>query len=324
MRARDGIVGSGLITGQAPGTPVLDQGERLARLSADYRSTVVLTELLEDMAFESASDTGSPVAHTARWQRRATAGDLMPLAEFIAPKPEDFRRAIPLVGGYADLRDDRMAEILAQTTDLMPFFTAILPLEPERSRRIGDMLSIALDLSDCAVMRVKLALGCPRPNQFSNRIQPVINTPAHAAFPSGHATQAFLLATLLTLLDDPGATLAADSQLFRMASRIAANRTVAGVHYPADSAAGAMLGMTLARYLVARAVSAGQAGGVRMDGTRWVQGNQPRDFHLGEFAQMLTGDDPAAEFTAASPVRPAPLWGWLWAQARKDWTNRWS
>ncbi len=41
-------------------------------------------------------------------------------------------------------------------------------------------------------------------------------------------------------------------QLLRLASRIAVNRTIAGVHFPVDSAAGAVLGLTLGAYFVAR------------------------------------------------------------------------
>jgi hypothetical protein len=42
------------------------------------------------------------------------------------------------------------------------------------------------------------------------------------------------------------------TQHYRLAARIAINRTVAGLHYPIDSAAGAVLGTTLGDYLVAR------------------------------------------------------------------------
>ena len=37
-------------------------------------------------------------------------------------------------------------------------------------------------------------------------------------------------------------------QLMRLASRVAINRTVAGVHFPADSAAGCFLGLALGQY----------------------------------------------------------------------------
>ena len=58
----------------------------------------------------------------------------------------------------------------------------------------------------------------------------------------------------------------------RQAARIAINRTVAGVHFPADSAAGAVLGLTLGQYLVKRCTSAADAQTYtawKFDGTRY-------------------------------------------------------
>jgi membrane-associated phospholipid phosphatase len=63
--------------------------------------------------------------------------------------------------------------------------------------------------------------------------------PGHASFPSGHSTQAHLMALCVndvfntlpqqnTVLED----------LWTLADRIARNREIAGLHYPSDSDAG--------------------------------------------------------------------------------------
>jgi hypothetical protein len=50
---------------------------------------------------------------------------------------------------------------------------------------------------------------------------------------------------------------------FRLAARVAINRTVAGMHYPVDSGAGAVLGLALAEHLWA---VAGQGRAARVSG----------------------------------------------------------
>ena len=85
----------------------------------------------------------------------------------------------------------------------------------------------------------------------------MIQTPAHGTLPSGHATEAFTMARVLWTLMSRASNLpygdaAWGEQLMRLAARVAINRTVAGVHFPIDSVAGAILGLTLARYLEAR------------------------------------------------------------------------
>ena len=117
------------------------------------------------------------------------------------------------------------------------------------------MLAAAFRLALYVELRLKHALACRRPGEYSPQIQPMILTPAHGALPSGHATEAFLMAYVTLELtsppDDPGRQMKRE-QLMRLADRIARNRTVAGVHFPVDSAAGAMLGLTLGDYLVRR------------------------------------------------------------------------
>jgi membrane-associated phospholipid phosphatase len=82
--------------------------------------------------------------------------------------------------------------------------------------------------------------------------------PGHASYPSGHATEAYLiskcLAQVLTMSPPPGGAPAAQAAttkynpadndstaLQRLAQRVARNREVLGVHYPSDSQAGRVL-----------------------------------------------------------------------------------
>jgi membrane-associated phospholipid phosphatase len=77
-----------------------------------------------------------------------------------------------------------------------------------------------------------------------------IEVPGHAAYPSGHATQAYLIARCMkAVLPRAGwAALMSDGTysdkngpVYCMARRIARNREVLGLHYPSDSVAGEAL-----------------------------------------------------------------------------------
>lgn len=84
-----------------------------------------------------------------------------------------------------------------------------------------EILETALHIATPVVMRTKIALGCPRPSQFSDMIQPVIHEPGYPAMSSGHATQVFLMATVLSQLMQPGTQVVSSSHLYRLACRIA-------------------------------------------------------------------------------------------------------
>ncbi|WP_405402284.1 phosphatase PAP2 family protein [Paracoccus sp. Ld10] len=324
MRSRDAVVATEDLQGIG-GAPVgLSPGARLARMDPDHRAAILLAELSEDLPL-SADDDGLSGASSASLLCRQRDGTCVPLIRIDRPDLAQLRDAAAMVGHYAELRPDRAPEIQVQTSGLMPFFAAIRPLEPSRNPATLEMLTRALDLTTAAVMRVKLALACPRPGQFSDLIQPMIACPSHPTLPSGHATQAFCLATLLTRLDDPAAPLQARDPLFRLACRIAVNRTVAGVHFPVDSASGAVLGMQVAQYMLARADPGATVRAARFDGRLYHDDGAVRDFHYGVLDGMLGGTDPATTLTGdALAARPAPLWTTLVARARSEWSDRWS
>ena len=76
---------------------------------------------------------------------------------------------------------------------------------------------------------------------------PPVTVPGHSSFPSGHATQAYLMAKCmqLVLLDRSQSADGASDHPQRHAvgagQRVARNREIAGLHYPSDSQAGSAL-----------------------------------------------------------------------------------
>jgi membrane-associated phospholipid phosphatase len=96
-----------------------------------------------------------------------------------------------------------------------------------------------------------------RPSQLLPGLMPPISVPGHASFPSGHATQSWLVSlcmqqalpgfnlsnsTHLPSTPTSGSLCAALTPgLTQLALRIARNREIAGLHYPTDSVGGRTL-----------------------------------------------------------------------------------
>jgi hypothetical protein len=117
----------------------------------------------------------------------------------------------------------------------------------------------------------------------------------------------------------------------RVASRVAINRTIAGVHFAIDSAAGALLGLTLGRYFVQRCRGQTSYEAWGFDSAAFpdpTANNVPPndgDFYWHEFYDpaadtqtarpyaVSRGSPNIAAATAQSPLR------WLWGQARAEW-----
>jgi membrane-associated phospholipid phosphatase len=172
------------------------------------------------------------------------------------PLPQVFRQQLALVRAYADLRGDRIPEIIIQDADILSFFGALAHLNPSRRKHTLELLELVQSIAVVVEMQVKHLCRAARPVDWSDRVQPVIQTPDHSAFPSGHATEAFALATVLHQLRAGQGPEQATAQRplpleYTLAHRIAANRVVAGLHFPVDSAAGALLGCAIGAAIVA-------------------------------------------------------------------------
>jgi len=333
---RDGIVGTWITPATRPDPHPIEEKTNLALWGQRERGEIFAFDLCSKIGFSAgnSSDQQRAVAlyHlTLSPSGTATSAPYKPLAGFIAPEPDHFLKQLPLVHNYSALRGDRAGEIVAQLGLPIPFFGSITSLHPDRTPKTVELLMVALRLASHVVMRVKHSLACRRPHEYSPQIQPMIPVPLHATLPSGHATEAFIVAYVLRqLLDASDIKGHHDSiwceQLMRLASRIAVNRTVAGVHFPVDSAAGCMLGLTVGRYFVARCNRSGTFTGWRFNGPCFEG-----DF---DWRAILPQID-AANRRPAPPQylermedhtldasESSPALEWLWTAAKREWTAR--
>lgn len=251
MRSRDGTV----LQNCAPlATPaylhgVIGDTASMHRWEPILRFNVALFDLLSGLNFVSnsvpqESQKGSAVLYI---------GD-SPLITMHRPDQAFFRSQFELVKSYAEIRSDRASEIVAQMQPQVPFWSAAIHLHPSHTAKTLELVELALGFASIICMRFKQAMAVPRPIDWSPDIQPIIATPSHSAYPSGHATEAYMIAYTLPALitPDPQTRAAYQTQLLAQAHRIAENRTVAGVHFPVDSYAGQVLAKALADYFLAQ------------------------------------------------------------------------
>ncbi|PZQ16941.1 MAG: acid phosphatase [Ancylobacter novellus] len=88
---------------------------------------------------------------------------------------------------------------------------------------------------------VKARWNRPRPSVADASVHPVLKLPNNASYPSGHTTFARLNAIVLAAMVPEKSV-----EIFARADEYANNRIVAGVHYPADVAAGKIAGSLIA------------------------------------------------------------------------------
>lgn len=185
-------------------------------------------------------------AHGAYWLVPELAVDGSQAAaakvlELKAPGAVRLKQQLDAVLDVADERPDRLAEILVQTSALWPFWTSITHVVPGQAPRTAELMAVVQAVGSHLGQQFKHHLAVPRPTDLSASVQPCITTPGHGAMPSGHAIAAFAALRLLKHLLSNSVTGGTDTvgiALDRTARRIAANRVVAGLHFPLDNSAG--------------------------------------------------------------------------------------
>lgn len=205
--------------------------------------------------------------------------------------------------GLIGYRAGVLHEALQQRRTVIGYFQHIVPFSYISHPWTLRLLHAALRIGQFVAMHHKAVFNRPRPSQLAPALLPPIAVPQHPAYPSGHATEAYLIAHCLNavmvdtagdpLLEKlhPASTSAPGGMVrnaaFEMADRIARNREVLGVHYPSDSAAGRELASdTFARMLTCPSVQTLEDGAGTGAGAELVIA-QPRDRGL----LQLAGDE---------------------------------
>ena len=172
-------------------------------------------------------------------------------------------------------------------------WSSVVNLHPDRTKKTIELIDAALRLANSVEMRLKHALACRRPNEFC-----VSSATHHSDAGARYASQRardenYMVARILWEICGKG-NINIGTQLMRQATRIAvSNRTVAGVHFPVDTAAGQVLGLTLGRYFSQRAQGGQQFGAWRFDGERFPK---DQDFIFQHFSY-----DPATDTETMAP-----------------------
>jgi hypothetical protein len=300
----------------APELPTsIDRPGGMERWEPWVRAYTALGEMLQGISFQPPG-TGNAF-------QVLSSGSL--LAEISRPQKATFEAQMPLVLSWAELRNERATEIMAQIDSPYAFWSSIIYMHPNRTQRTFELVNIVLQFCVYVEMRFKHALACWRPVEYNAQAQPMITTPGHGSFPSGHATQVYAVAHVLKKLLMLSSVNVAHrmiiEQLDRQAARIATNRVVAGVHFPIDSMAGRMLGVALGEYFVGRCTK-----GQTLTGRTFIAGGvdarPTTEFNPFGTEQVSLEDLPFYSKGTVTKNLESPLMEHVWGKAQEEWAGR--
>jgi PAP2 superfamily len=284
--------------------------QRFFGTAALPRAYVCNSELMDQVQFkQTTADTGSIQTRSGKV-----------IVEFTRPNFGTFAAQLVQLHQLSCFRARRAAEILPQVYPADAWWASMLGLRPDRYRATLEFLDVALNFTVTVVFRFKQMFGCPRPFEYSAAIQPLVTTPGHDSWPSGHATESFLQARILATLSQKSfeGDASAETLLLQNAERIARNREIAGVHFPADSVAGCILGDTLARFIISYSAddATGKALTRKFDAAGYYKGDPNKDESLVDRA----GEDTKISWSAFPTQQPHHAYmQWMWARAQAEW-----
>ncbi len=125
-----------------------------------------------------------------------------------------------------------------QSLDTAQFGTYVLAVYMDGKKFPATALLLKDSFHDVTVLtlREKKKYDRVRPSVLDPSLTPAIAVPGHPAYPAGHSVQTHFLAYVFGEIAP-----ARRSEFIARADQISKNRAIAGLHYPADNAAGVLL-----------------------------------------------------------------------------------
>jgi hypothetical protein len=162
--------------------------------------------------------------------------------EVLPPPLDDLTEARLLLTLQRNRTREQISQIKAQAVNPMPLFWKCAGIDESRNPDKARRILMAVADTEAVVVSSKRRFNRLRPSVVLPDIRPVVPVPPYAAYPSGHATQATVIAHLMAELAPKSAR-----QLHALAAQVGRNREVAGLHYASDTDTGFSLGARLSK-----------------------------------------------------------------------------
>ncbi len=216
----------------------------------DTQVFIALTEVAQAASFKFVEVTGRPAASVELTLGAETS------PAFVRPLEDSLEAAAARTATKTGDAQQRIEEIVAQNVEPDRYMLDVMGMHASEFAATHALLRATILGVNVFCLRMKERFDVRRPSQVvgTGTQQPVLARPPalplpqHSAFPGGHAMQCAAAADVLGVLLLLKPTAAAP--LVALASRIAENREIAGLHYDNDSEVGLAAGRWFAKAML--------------------------------------------------------------------------